>query len=333
LDHYEALAVLLNGMNTEVRANVNAGRKAIREGTKAKIEPILQAIRRKVGELREGFGARLPGKTYVSIIRELDTRGSMLQVPILVLESWFTAYRKVAPTAFETNRYPLHARIEMDTEGRFPKRNTIEVYIPEAVLFEDMCCFYNRACDLRTQLGDASPYERKKVVKEVLACQRAAVSSAFYMVEAYCNGLAFELAFKHRHELSPKELMMVMEWDETTGRAKYLKTRAKLLTYPRLLARSASPLVQENNCPELKYLLEDAKRFRDAIVHNSPFPEIPSLELVKSKAFTQLDAEDCTRVVDSAIVVLERISSALGRSLFWLQHRRDDGRFDDSVFS
>ncbi len=200
------------------------------------------------------------------------------------------------------------------------------------MLFEDLCHFWNESCIINTNLQ--SPWDSKLSLKKKNALHRAAISSAFYMVEAYCNGIARAAYITRFEELTEKEREMLTEVDSQKSRPKYLSIRDKLLHYPRLLVGSNSPLIQENNSPELKFFLSSAKNLRDSIVHANPAPRYQDIQLTKVSALLTIDHMECARVIDSSIVVIQQIAGAIkkGKSIFWLQTRCDNGLFDESVF-
>src|SRR6266404_2636635 len=198
-------------------------------------------------------------------------------------------------------------------------QDQLQFHILEAMLFEDMCMFWNEASNINPD--PKQPHLEKLQLKRLAALLRAAVSSAFYMVEAFCNGIAVEVFLTHSESLNEKDLQRVTEWDARNNRPKYVTMRDKLLHYPRLLAGAPAPLVQETNSSEFSYFLSSAKEFRDAIVHANPAPNYETLAPQRSQTFMRLNHAECGKIVDCSVAVIDQIANAIGRRkcVFWLQ--------------
>lgn len=332
LDEYEAMLALLAFMNAPTKRELAARRAAIDRASKKSLQATRNSLKQKLTELRRDVGATRALGYYATMLKRIkDIQGRVVTIPAYVGLALFSKYPRVVE-AVKNDELPAHAHIELDIQGRYEPQDRLQLHILEAMLFEDMCRFWNDSCEII--IDPERPHAMKAEIKRRSALYRAAVSSAFYMVEAYCNGIAFEVFATRKDELSDRELEMVTERDIKHSRPKYLTIRDKILHYPRLLARAAAPLLQENNCPDLAFFLSNAKQFRDAIVHASPALTPDTLQPEKGRLFVGLDHEQCARVVDSAISVVQKIASAIERpkSIFWIQPRQSDGRFDPSVF-
>ncbi len=327
------MLVLLGQMNIDVRCHLDGQRTKIDELSKLQLQNANVELTTRINKLRKDYGATYPVGEYTKILGQAPPvqEGSILMLPAHVAVAMFRKYPRIADS-LNNKQMPLHARIELDARGQFKQQDRWQFRILEAVLYEDMCFFWNESCKDRLRTGD--PYEDKHAFKKEMALYRAAVSSAFYMVEAFCNGIAFEVLMIRRSELTDRELQLVTEWDATHNRPKYLSIRDKLLQYPRLLLRATSPPLQENNCPELSFFLSSAKKLRDSIVHASPGNSSNSFAADKWQTFERIKRDECANVIDSAISVVDQVATSIERrdALFWLQRRQADGTFSESVF-
>lgn len=338
IDEYEAMFVLLAQMKPSVRQQFEAERLALSEASKRQLQEAIAKLNAELKRFRRQTGATQPVGTYASFLKtqtsNLSGGGFVLSLPIYMATYLFEKYPNVTER-LKNHEIPTHAFVEIDYEGSYDVAS-LQFQIPEAMLFEDMCCFWNEACGINVL---DSPYEQKIQLKRLQALLRGAVSSAFSMVEAYCNGIAFEVFLSHSDLLSENDRQRILEWDATKNRLKYQTIRDKILHYPRYLVGASSPLIQENNSPELSFFLTSAKELRDAIVHANAAPDYKSLtpqSLIPKKwqALLHLNRQTCGEVVDCSIAVIEQIASATDRqkSVFWLQRRGPNGLFHESVF-
>ena len=333
VDEYEAMLVFLGRMNVDVRQELDVQRAGLESLTKLQLRNAIENLTVQINKLRKRFGATRPIGAYARILSKVPYTedGSVMMFPAHLAVALFQRYPELTE-ALDRKQMPWHTRIELDARGQFKRQDRWQLRILEAVLYEDMCFFWNESSKWQRQSGD--PYENKHAFKKEMALYRAAISSAFYMVEAFCNGIAFELLITRRSELSDRELQLVTEWDATKNRPRYLNIRDKLLQYPRLILRATSPPLQENNCAELSFFLSSAKKFRDSIVHASPGTDRDTFAATKWQSFELIGRDECARVIDSAISLVDQIATSIGRrsTVFWLQPRQRDGTFNESIF-
>ena len=152
----------------------------------------------------------------------------------------------------------------------------IELRILEAALFEDMCVLFNRGWALHEASG-IKPLDKREL-NEQAALRRAAVLASFYLVEAYLSSIAFDYLVDHASDPRTSDTDKITEWDHVKDKQRLVAFRDKVLHYPRIILGLPHPPLQENNCPEVKLLLTEAKQFRDAIVHANPRPDPPTLQ-------------------------------------------------------
>lgn len=326
-DELVSMAILLGHMNREIKGDFSAQEQDIRSATNARLEIRIDDLKHRIDSIREEYGATLRIGEYAKIIKSSRIREDLtLIMRVHALLSYFSDY-PVNKSLMLDGRYPPHALIELDHRGELDPHEAVEIHLPEAMLFEDMCYFFNKVYRLsKTEFVPSPSIEAKKIAKELAALKRGVILSAFHMVEAYVNGLAYEIKLTKSDQLTEKEKILVTEWDAKNKVQKFVSARDKLLKYPKILMGKAHPLLDEANCPDLRFLLTEAKRFRDSITHQNPSGE-------KGKTFSEISYENCEKTVDSAIGVVDKLCIAMEREKpFWLQKRPEKGFFDDSVF-
>ena len=183
--------------------------------------------------------------------------------------------------------------------------------------------------DLRTLTGGTQ-------LKQRGALKRAVVTGAFYFVESYLNGLAYDFLATTKRTLSEKELVMMTEWHTVRAEPRYVRFRDKLLHYPRIILDLEHPPLQENNCEPLAFLLDQIKRLRDAIVHASPVT-FSGNDAMSAKEFAVFDMDQrvTDEIVDQTIALVRLLEKSVrGHDDFldWLVER-DGGRFPEAAFS
>lgn len=331
LDEFEAMLIFLAKMNSSAKKQIEAERNNLALANKRELQNGLKELSARVGKLRRTTGVTQPIGYYSTALKSHPADdGLVYTLPNYMAVALFNKYPRVAK-ALENNELPVHALIELDFRGLYERQDTLQFRMLEAMLFEDLCFFWNESCLIQER---DDPYSQKHELKRLAAFHRAAVSSAFYMVEAFCNGIALEVFLTRRDELSDRERQMITEWDSKLSRPKFLSLRDKLLQYPKLLLSATAPPVQESHSPELAYFLSSAKELRDSIVHANPSLSSGKLGFAKLQTFQQLDHVQCGKVIDCSIAVVDQIATAIDRrkSVFWLQTRRKDELFDESVF-
>ena len=229
---------------------------------------------------------------------------------------------------------PAHCQIGIPKDGIDLKQWVMDFRLLEALLYEDMCALYNLALDLSKESEKAT--ESRVRLKQAEAVKRAVVTSAFYFVESYLNGIAFDFLATANRTLSEKDLRLLTEWDTSRGEPRYARFRDKLLHYPRIVLGLEHPPLQENNCEPLAFLLEQIKVLRDAIVHASPVT-LGGNEAMSAKelALFEMDPQLIDSVVDQAIALvrlLERTVRGHDNFLDWLVER-NHGRFPEAAFA
>jgi hypothetical protein len=289
-------------------------------------------LRTAVEQLRQRFGVKIsPEQTFalMSWIERNISAGQACYMPVGMLADTLAMYAEM--------KLPPHARVSLDPlcVGReYP--GGFEIRLLEASLFEDMCSLFNESHKCFAAIPRARPagaLDQKIAAKKHAAMARATVSTAFYFVEAYINCLAADHVHTNGSRLSENDRALLTEWDPSKNRYRRLSTRDKLVKYPRIITASPFSPIDENNCPELQYFVTTAKYFRDAIVHASasfdPVEDYPK----KESLFVGLKQDEAGKIVDTAVILVEKIETLVnGRPPKWLHRRGENGLFPDEVF-
>jgi hypothetical protein len=223
----------------------------------------------------------------------------------------FPPWKKIQP----------HCLVNVDFSGR-----DLDMYLPEASLYEDMCLAYNQAFNLKNP-------DTKPDVKARAFYVRSTVISAFNFVESFLNGLAFDFVTTCRRTLSEAEVDFLTEWDSKRKRQRYVKLREKAVQYPKIVLNRKNPPFTESTCAPLQILMLKV-RLRDAVVHSSPKPigdEIP-----KMKDLVEMELDDATKVADAAVDFVKLVDQEVHKGRYdntWLIPRSDDGQFPPESFS
>lgn len=154
---------------------------------------------------------------------------------------------------------------------------------------------------------------------------RMVVLSAFNLVEAYINGLAWE--YTQTHDLS---LMSERKRNLLTEESRPVNLIDKLVKVPRIVAERDEAPLHETQDP-LKTFVEVVKPFRDAIVHASPF-EAPERfggydKLSRLYDLTVDTALQTVGITLEIISAIHRFVNGKGDMPHWIPSRDPEGRF------
>lgn len=300
--------------------------------SRKELKELLANLRKMVEQFRSQYGVRASRSQILALVdwiqRNIDP-GQACYLPVGMLSNELSLYSdmKLSP----------HARISIDIDGTWRDYpGGFEVRLLEASLYEDMCSLFNLLHESHKSIPEDRPagaMDLKIAAKRHVALMRATMSSAFYFVESYVNGLATDYLYNHTEQLTEKDRLLLTEWDSTKSRFRSLSMRDKLVQYPRIMTRSTYPPIDENNCAELRYFVNTAKDFRDAVVHASPsFDPIDDYPK-KEKLFMALKQDEVTKIVDTSIALVRKIETTVkGSAQKWLRDRSENGLFADDVF-
>ncbi|MGB2897691.1 MAG: hypothetical protein WBB89_00395 [Candidatus Acidiferrum sp.] len=283
-----------------------------------------------------------PEVLYHQIIEpELGDKLTFGYVPKYFLKELFAGYSKLIP---EWDSYPAQCLFGFDFGGEYDQTKSFEFFLPEVVLYENMCLAYNLAV---LSKYEARPGSIDKIRRKTFNLHlHTAVLSAFYFVEAYLNGIAFDFYFRMKgdKELSQEETDKLGEYDSQRGRERWVSFRDKMLQYPKIvLGGLKDPPLTEDNCEEMRILVSEARALRDSLVHNSPKFELEVVDgkrqLIGRKVRSIIDVklQDVTMIVDAAVGYIKKLDALLQthghrRKGDWLFERDEKGMFPAKTF-
>lgn len=260
-------------------------------------------------------------------------------IPKYILEQIFSDFSQLVP---KWASIPAQTLIGFDFAGEYNQVDTFEYFLSEIALYEDMCFAYNQAVGLQYKPRAGSVDKVRRKAHEFYL--RTAVLSAFYMVEAHFNGIAFDFCVRTKgdRKLSEQEEEKLTEWSSQWNRERWVSFRDKILQYPKIILGLKDPPLTEDTCEEIKILTEEARVLRDSLVHNSPKIDLVVIEgkrhLISPKiqSIFELDLAKATRIVDASVGLLKRLNSILAAyapKLEWLHERTAAGPFPEDVFT
>jgi hypothetical protein len=264
-------------------------------------------------------------------------RGKYAYVPKYSLERLSDDFSRVIP---KWQSMPAQTLIGFDFAGEYEQAG-FEYFLSEIALYEDMCFAYNQAAQSRYEPRGSPVNKADRKAHQFYL--RTAVLSAFYMVESYLNGIAFDfyIRTKGSRKLSDEEADKLGEWDSKRNREKWMSFRDKIIQYPKIILGVAVPPLTESNCEEVRILTEEVKMLRDSLVHNSPKLDVEVIEgkqhlaMPKIQSIFELNLDKATQVVDSSLRLVKKLNSIVGAhapNLDWLHERASSGLFPEEAF-
>lgn len=333
LRELEALLVIGNLMTGAARAKLERAQAELDEGSTIKrIQELLRRSDEKNAHLRSLLGARVSNSSLVEMLQFIESApsGKSALIPVHVLKSLLS---NAASTYVPLGVFSAHTRVHVYSTkpDSHAERKIFDWVSLEATLFEDMCALFNMALERQAKAQSTSRF-RAKCFDALL---RATASAAFYFIEAYMNGLAYDHYVKKKNRLDEDSKRMLTEWDESGNKPKYLSLRNKLLQYPRIILGEEHPPLTESNTPEIGLVCGNAKLLRDAIVHASPQPDRATLEPSKEAMLFNPDFEEVQSLVDSAVSLVRKVELVVrgtDKGLSWMKARAADGSFPEDAF-
>jgi hypothetical protein len=232
--------------------------------------------------------------------------------------------------------FPPHLRLQAHINWTVSELCIFHFELPEAMLYEDMPLAYNLAHDTRTQASQASGPGGNIDVKKHYLHLRTALLSAFYFVEAYLNGIAYDYWYKKRTSLSTNDQDLLLEWDSQRHRRSLVSFEKKINEYPKIILNCQHPPLTVTNSKSLNLLLGDGKEMRDSVVHQSSKTLDISKVPDKVKWMQSIRFEPVTQVVDAAVGFVKEMNGLLGNDgllLDWMYLRDPQaGTFPPEAF-
>jgi len=331
LQELEALSILTHQLNAQNVRQIAQTRREIDAASSKRLSEIVMLVEGYIGTLKEksGFTGEL-SYVFRLVKKAREQPSRIFTIPKWRIDRLFGKYSRCFP-AWEM--YPPHAGIPIDADGDVEKAIWHGVYMPEAMLYEDMCASYNVAAQSEKYLSQdaASKIELKTHGRAV----RGAILAAYYFVEAYLNAIAFDYWWREKANLCEDDIDALLEWDSKKQRQRWLSLEEKTNRYPRIILRVQHCPLAPSNCGELQCLLGTGKKIRDSIVHASPKIDRDSMSIEKLTYMFGAHFAQATVVVDSAIGYVRRLNDLLGKhgtNLGWLVDRDASGQFPEAAF-
>jgi hypothetical protein len=325
---YETILVLLGVPTTTIRPGLANTYKMLENCSKSDARRFAAEVEAKIGQLRSKYKIRAASAKILELWSALEkSPGKVFMIPLHLHREFFREHDKL----FDLKSWPEHTLIELDYGTYRTASGVFELHLPEVIQYEAMCALFNLASGMRSKNNQ---HASKREVKTATALERATIMSAFSFVEAYLNGIARNHYHLNKDKLDSETCILLTEWDEKARRNCYVTFREKLIKYPKVILGVTHPPLQENNCPDIKFLIESAKIHRDSAVH--PAPSIQMEDMAKEVAFHAIELEQVMRIVDASISVIRKIHLTIASNstpLAWLLDRGPDGLFPDSVFT
>jgi hypothetical protein len=251
----------------------------------------------------------------------------LMQYPKVVIDEWlFERYQSVFST---WKKIQPHGLIRIDLGGKDK-----DLYLPEASLYEDMCFAFNQCWESSSER--TVPDQRTKArIKAHIFYTRASIISAYNFVECYLNGLAFDFLMTAQCTVSHEDRDVLNEWDTPKNRQKFVKFRDKITQYPKIILKRKTPPFTESSCPPMATLLSNIN-YRDAVVHNTPKPNLAGDEIPKVRDLIELRMEDAGRIVDAAVELVLLVDKTVNQGRYdmsWLLRRTTKGPFPAKSFA
>ncbi len=338
---YRVLMILAGWLTGQERVQIDKSLDILPKLPRRRLQAEYSTLRGEIAELRQRLGAKATLTDYEWLLKvhgEMAQRagsGTLLFVPKWVLmQRYFSRYESAFPLF---TSLPPHARIGIDVEGILrPVKPEITWHLLEAKLFEDTALLWNATLD--ADASCKSDPNSRHASKWLDALVRVTTRSAFYLIEGYLNGLAFDIIMTvNPGDLRDDDITMLREWDTQSSRPRLLSLRRKLLEYPRIATRQQNPPLQESNCPEMRLILEQEEHIRHALVHPTPKLEEWKETDIRESVFFKLSPDEAGKIVDASITVIRKVSEVTGSKFgdvnVWLVNRGVHGRFPDRAFT
>ncbi len=327
---YRAILIIANLLTGQERRWIDRSVEVLPSLPRPRLNAEYRIIRQKLGELRRKLGTKADLPALEKLLSTPTRKGSILYVPKLVMESdYLSHYGRVWP---HVASLPPHALIGIDTTGvMHPTRPETNWKLLEASLFEDMASLWNATLDAASVFSKSAD---AVTIKSLDALTRATARAAFALLEGYLSGLGYDLLLTETLPL--ENANDLAEWNQKTGRRRWLTLRDKLLRYPKIALGVEHPPLQEDNCPEMKFILEKEEPVRHALIHPTPKVEPWRETAHRQQAFYELTVKDTEKIVDAVINLIRKINFVVqerfGKVDRWLHDRGADGRFAGEVF-
>lgn len=331
LKEIEALAIFTYQMGSQNASQIAETQREIATASSKRLSQILMLAEHHFSSLKEKSGFKGDLSDLLKHVKDMRQKPSRIfTIPKWHIDDLFAKYSRCLP-GWDT--LPPHAGIPIDLTGDIEKAEWHGIYMPEAILYEDMCASYNLAAQSEKYLSQ--PSASKVEIKAYGRAVRGAILGAYYFVEAYLNAVAFDYWSREKANLSQYDIDALLEWDSKKHRQRWLSLEEKSNRYPRIILNVQHSPLAPSNSPELKCLLGTGKKIRDSIVHASPKIDRDSMTIEKMSSMLGADLVQATGIADSAIGYVRQLNGTLGKhglALDWMLPRDGSGQFPEEAF-
>lgn len=329
LDRIEALLYMTFQLIPENVTELKSVRSKLMHLSKAELISRQAYVDTQIKKLSKKIGLKVPLRKvlewHAAIVKGISS-GGVIFVGFWEFGTYFSNLDEIFGSEWEG--FSRHAML-----GFIPKQTEkyrYEWYLPEAQVYMDMCVCINELILLAAPNSDLSYYQ----VRKKQSAFRGAILNSYIFLEAYLNGIALDFAFRHPDKMTKEIETLVFEWDFLKSKRKYLSTRDKIFRYVKIITGQDCPL-QENNCPEMKFVTEVIEPFRDSIVHPAIFSYQGHSYDHKMHRHFRTDLKTAFRAVDNVIALVRRMNLIVKgpeAQLKWLKSRDEKNGFPNEAF-
>ncbi len=247
LDFLEALLVITYQVFPAHRHLIDTYRRMCNSLPNRKLRQLIAEIRDKRTRFIKRVGYLGTPSLVTIMLKHVRSQaeGSVCIFPKWALDQAFKRYGDCFPN---WDKFPAHAMIPLDKLGDWKFAIDNGVYVPEAILYEDMCAAYNLAVESQAK---ERPDTRKVHKKNTSMLVRSTVLAAYYFVEAYLNAVAFNYWWAQKTNLAQGDIDTLLEFDSKNKRTRWISFEEKTQKYPRIILGAQHCPLQPTNCAEL----------------------------------------------------------------------------------
>ena len=329
-DVVQAILAFNYRLTRETKAQLDLFRSRSLGAPAKELREMLEAIEQQVAATSGDFGAILTKpKEFAALLIAGSRHGpGVVNLSKAVIDSQY--FRNFCGGSVAWRSFSPHLRLAVNFDRVVPSRAdqiAFDYYLNEATLYEDMALAYNAAKEIEPAIMNTKSAIANLDSKKYSMHMRTAILSAFYFVEAYLNGVAFDFYYRNEQKLSAEEKEQLLEWNFGRNQRSFVSFEKKVLNYPKIIMRKQHPPLTTTNSKELKVLMGDAKEFRDSIVHQSPKTDDVLKTPEKVVWMMSLRMGHVTEVVDAATRFVRELNALLGKEgmpLDWLCSRNQE---------
>jgi len=311
-------------------------RKELAFYPRRKLQTLHEMLKQRATYASDLYGCRMKPAVFAREFIQKSRAYSAMDVPLISKADIDSVYFRNFANGEKTwpARSP-HLLLFVHCDWVISPRGVLFHYVlPEAILYEDMALAYNSAAELLPSLEGKTEPGPNLEEKRCGLFLRTAVLSAFYFVEAFLNGLAFDFCYLNSAKISKEDQDFLLERPSSQNKRGTVSFEKKAKQYMRIILNQKHAPLTETNCNSLKFLLTEAKEVRDAIVHQSPklYPESGISEKIRWMMGLRMDK--VTEVVDAAVGFVTKAHEVAGAKaeMNWLYPRSSNGLFPPESF-